>query len=113
MNCIFCRIAHHESPSHIVYEDDTILCFRDAAPQAPIHVLIMPKKHIPDLLTMKEEDLSTLCHLMGKVPEIAEKVGLAGTGFRLVNNCKEMAGQSVFHVHFHLMGGRHFGWPPG
>jgi histidine triad (HIT) family protein len=113
MSCIFCKIAKKESPAAIVYEDDFIMCFRDMSPQAPIHCLLIPKKHVADLFEVQGKDWEIIGHLMRKVPDIAGSLGLEEKGFRVVNNCKAMAGQSVFHLHFHLMGGRSFGWPPG
>lgn len=113
MDCIFCKIVRKETFSDIVYEDEIIISFRDIAPQAPVHCLIIPKKHFPDLCAIKDKEIPIIGHLMSKVPTIAKILNLEETGFRLVSNCKEMAGQSVFHVHFHLMGGRSFGWPPG
>jgi histidine triad (HIT) family protein len=113
MSCIFCKIAKHETNSSIVYEDEHIMCFRDTAPQAPVHCLLIPKKHVADLFEIKGKDWQIIGHLMAKVPEMARLLGIEEEGFRLVNNCKAQAGQSVFHLHFHLMGGRHFSWPPG
>lgn len=112
-DCIFCKIISKDTASTIIYEDDRILCFKDVAPQAPIHVLLIPKKHIPNLLEVKDEDKKIINHLMAMIPVIAKKVGLDENGFRFVSNCKEMAGQSVFHLHFHMLGGRAFSWPPG
>ena len=114
MDCIFCKIANKEIPSDIVYEDDEILAFRDLAPQAPVHVLIIPKIHIASL-----DDVDSLGgqnellgRLLSKVREIAALLGLE-TGYRVVNNCGEDALQTVKHLHFHLLGGRKMGWPPG
>ena len=113
IDCIFCKIIKREIPANIVYEDEKILCFKDIAPQAPVHLVVIPKNHFPDLLTVKDEEIDTICHLIKKISHIAAKEGLEPEGFRLVNNCKEMAGQSVFHLHFHILGGRVFSWPPG
>jgi len=113
MNCIFCRIAEGSVKSRIVYSDDTIVCFHDLQPQAPVHVLIIPRKHISHLLDLSAEDLGLMGHLIATIPQIAGILGLKDKGFRIVNNCLEMAGQSVFHIHFHLLGGRSFRWPPG
>ena len=111
-DCIFCGIAAGEIPSAKVYEDESVLAFRDLEPQAPTHVLIIPKKHIGSLAEAQEEDLKLLGHIQLCAGKIAEKEGLKN-GFRLVSNCGEEAGQSVKHLHYHLLGGRGFSWPPG
>lgn len=111
-DCIFCRIANGEIPSNKVYEDDQILCFHDADPQAPVHVLIIPKKHIPSLDDVAEEDAQLLGYIMLMVPQIAKELGL-DNGYRLVNNCGEDGFQTVKHLHFHLLGKRKLTWPPG
>ena len=113
MFCIFCQIIKRKIRSTIIYEDDKILVFEDIVPQAPVHLLAIPKKHIENIAELKEEDKEVMGHLMVKIPEIIERVGLAGRGVRIINNCLTEAGQSVFHVHFHIMGGRSFDWPPG
>ena len=113
MSCIFCRIVEKKAQANIIYEDESIVCFNDAAPQAPVHCLVIPRKHIADLFDLGEEDIPLIAHLMGKIPHIAGTLGLEKHGFRLVCNSREMAGQSVFHLHFHIMGGRSFRWPPG
>jgi len=112
MDCIFCRIAKGDIPAQVAYQDDKILAFHDLSPQAPVHLLIIPKKHIPTLLDITPEDAEVMGHLLSKVPQIAQEAGLE-EGFRLVANCKEPAGQAVFHLHFHLLGKRQFSWPPG
>jgi histidine triad (HIT) family protein len=112
-NCLFCRIAAGEIPSRKVFEDDQIFAFEDIHPQAPVHILLIPKKHIPTLNDLQEEDRGLLGHLLLAASRIARERGLDSQGFRLNANCLESAGQSVFHVHFHLLGGRPFGWPPG
>ncbi|MCI8284167.1 MAG: histidine triad nucleotide-binding protein [Firmicutes bacterium] len=111
-DCIFCMIANKEVASDIVYEDDNILAFRDNAPQAPEHVLIIPKKHIASLDDVSEEDSQVLSHIMLKVKDIASDLGMEG-GYRLVNNCGEDGQQTVKHLHFHLLGKRKMTWPPG
>lgn len=112
-DCIFCKIARGEVPCTKVYEDDAMLAFKDIEPQAPIHFLIIPKKHIKDLLSLSEEDGDLMAKVQKVVKELALQEGLDEKGFRLVTNCGENAGQSVFHLHFHLMGGRNFTWPAG
>lgn len=111
-DCIFCRIADGEIPSNKVYEDEQILCFHDLEPQAPVHVLIIPKKHIASLDDLAIEDEALIGHLMGKVKEIAKSLGLEN-GYRLVNNCGEDGLQTVKHLHMHLLGKRKMSWPPG
>ncbi len=113
MNCIFCQIARKEIPATIAYEDEHILCFKDSSPQAPVHYLVIPRLHFSDLFDADDEEMKSLGHLISRVPHIARTLGLEKDGFRLVNNCKAKAGQSVWHFHLHLLGGRIFGWPPG
>ena len=112
MDCIFCKIASKEILSDYVYEDDSIISFKDAEPQAPEHVLIIPKKHISSLDEAKEEDAELLAHILLKVKDIAAGLGMED-GYRLVNNCGEDGGQTVKHLHFHLLGKRKMAWPPG
>ena len=106
-DCIFCKIVRGELPSKKVYEDDHVLAFEDLQPVAPVHVLIVPKTHYPDLLTMSSqaEGRRHLDKLYQALPAIAQALGLEDKGFRLINNCGEDAGQTVMHVHFHLIGG--------
>jgi len=111
-DCIFCKIAAKEITSDYVYEDDTIISFRDMEPQAPEHVLIIPKKHIASLDAASEEDAEILAHILLKVKDIAADLGMED-GYRLVNNCGEDGGQTVQHLHFHLLGKRKMSWPPG
>lgn len=111
-DCIFCMIANKEIPSNIAYEDDKILCFHDLEPQAPVHALIIPKKHISSLNDATDEDKELLAYIMLKVKDIAALLGL-DNGYRLVNNCGEDGMQSVQHLHFHILGKRKMTWPPG
>ena len=111
-DCLFCKIVEGEIPSNKVYEDDRILCFHDVDPQAPVHVLNIPKKHIPSLDDLQEEDADLISYIMLKVKDIAADLGLEN-GYRLVNNCGEDGLQTVKHLHFHLVGGRKLTWPPG
>lgn len=111
-DCIFCKIAEKDIPSNVVYEDEQIVCFHDLEPQAPVHVLIIPKKHMSSLDDVSEEDAEILGHLMVKVKDIAKELGLEN-GYRLVNNCGADGFQTVKHVHFHLLGKRKMTWPPG
>jgi histidine triad (HIT) family protein len=112
-DCIFCKIVEKKIPAKIVYEDDTVLAFEDLTPQAPVHVLLIPKKHISTLLDAGDEDLNLFGHIIKAANGIAREKGIAERGFRLVANCNAESGQSVFHVHFHLLGGRPMHWPPG
>ena len=111
-DCIFCKIVAGEIHSANVYEDDKILCFHDADPQAPVHVLIIPKKHIESMDDLTDEDSDLIAHIMLKVKDIAKNLGLVN-GYRLVNNCGEDGFQTVKHLHFHLLGKRKMTWPPG
>jgi len=110
--CVFCKIARKEVPAKIIYEDEEIIGFHDINPQAPTHILVIPKKHIEDLTKIEDEDILLLGKIMGVIKKIAEEKHLEN-GFRIVINTKESAGQSVFHIHFHLLSGRNFHWPPG
>lgn len=110
---IFKKIIDKEIPADIVYEDEKCLAFRDINPQAPTHIQIIPKKEIPSLNEAGKEDQELLGYLLLKAKEIAEQEGVADDGYRLVINTKELAGQSVFHLHIHLLGGRPMHWPPG
>jgi histidine triad (HIT) family protein len=109
---IFKKIIDKEIPAGIVYEDDECLAFRDINPQAPVHVLIIPRKVIPTHTDLQEEDGQLLGHLHLVAVRLAEQLGISD-GYRLVLNCREPAGQTVPHLHVHLLGGRNFGWPPG
>jgi histidine triad (HIT) family protein len=111
--CLFCRIANGEINAKRVYEDETMLAFEDINPQAPTHVLLIPRKHIASLDDLGDGDEAIVGALVGRAALIARNLGLDAGGYRLVANCGEAAGQTVFHIHFHLLGGRNFGWPPG
>lgn len=112
LDCIFCKIVAGQIPSDKVYEDDRILAFRDLNPQAPVHLLVLPRKHIASLNEAGPDDRAVLGHLLVTLPKLAEQLGVE-SGYRVVNNCGALAGQSVFHIHFHLLGGRSMSWPPG
>mgnify|MGYP006306502243 CR=1 FL=1 len=111
--CLFCKIAAGEIPSTEVYSDDELYAFRDINPGAPTHVLIIPREHIPKITDATPEHEALLGRMFLKGNEIAEREGLAQDGFRYVMNCGKHAGQDVFHIHLHLLGGRAFSWPPG
>lgn len=112
-NCIFCKIATGEIDSEIVYQTDQVVAFRDLNPQAPTHILIIPRRHIATINELAETDTDVVGRLYLAAKKIAAAEGLAEPGYRVVMNCNAGAGQSVFHVHLHLLGGRQFGWPPG
>jgi histidine triad (HIT) family protein len=112
VSTIFSKIVSREIPAQIIYEDELCLAFRDINPQAPTHVLLIPKKEIPRLVDAKPEDQALLGHLLLAANKIAQQLGVADA-YRLVINNGEDAGQSVFHIHFHLLAGRAFKWPPG
>ena len=112
-DCIFCKIVAGDIPADIVYQDDTVLAFRDLNPQAPTHALVIPRKHVSTLNDLADEDAELVgrMHLAARV--VAQQDGIAETGYRTVFNCNEGAGQTVFHIHLHVLGGRRMTWPPG
>ncbi len=112
MDCLFCKIINGEIPSNKVYEDELVFAFRDIEPQAPTHILIIPKQHINSAAEIDESNSGVVAHIFEVAAKIAKQEGL-DDGFRIVNNCGDSAGQTVKHLHFHLMGGRDFGWPAG
>lgn len=112
-NCLFCKIANREIPASIVFEDERVLAFNDINPQAPTHVLVIPKKHIATLSDLTPEDDGLIGELARRAAAIAQERGIAASGFRTVFNTNRDAGQTVFHVHMHLLGGRSLAWPPG
>lgn len=112
-DCIFCKIAAGEIPADKVFEDDAVIAFRDLNPQAPSHVLVIPRKHIATLNDLEPEDEVTVGRMYSAVKAIAAEEGFADSGYRVVVNCNEAGGQAVFHVHLHLLGGRMMHWPPG
>jgi histidine triad (HIT) family protein len=111
--CIFCRIANREAPADVVFEDGDMLAFRDIDPKAPVHILLIPKKHIESLETADGADQALLGKMVMAARELARKEGVSPDGYRLVLNTNRGAGQSVWHLHLHLLGGRHLAWPPG
>ena len=112
-NCIFCKIVQREVPAKIVYEDETAVAIEDLHPQAPVHLLIMPRTHIETLGALQPGDEALIGHLFQVATELARQRGVESRGYRTVINNGAGAGQSVFHLHVHLMGGRVFHWPPG
>ena len=113
MDCLFCKLVAREIPADIVFEDDDVIAFRDIAPQAPTHILIIPKRHISTLNDLAEEDCALVGRLQFTAQKIAKEVGIAEDGYRVVMNCNEDGGQTVYHIHMHLLGGRSMTWPPG
>ena len=112
-DCLFCRISAKKIPAKLVYEDRHAVAFEDIHPQAPVHVLIVPKKHISTSLDITDEDDGLIGHLFRIAGQIAKEKGIAERGFRLLMNTNPEAGQSVYHIHLHLLGGRQMHWPPG
>ncbi|MCX7694557.1 MAG: histidine triad nucleotide-binding protein [Caloramator sp.] len=112
MDCIFCKIANNEIPASKVYEDENVIAFKDINPVAPVHILIIPKKHYESVLEIDTEG-NILNNIFKVAKIIAQQMNLIDEGFRLVTNTGEKAGQTVKHIHFHLLGGRDFQWPPG
>ena len=112
-DCLFCKIASGEIPAKIVFKDDMVVAFEDIKPEAPTHVIIIPLKHIPTILDITAEDHELVGYMHTVANWIADERSLTEDGFRLVINCKRAAGQEIFHLHFHMLGGREFGWPPG
>ena len=113
MSCLFCRIIAGEIPASKVYEDERIFAFNDINPQAPMHVLVVPKRHVATLNDLTAEDDALVGAMVRTAAAIAKERGYDGSGFRTVFNCNAQAGQTVFHVHLHVLGGRSLAWPPG
>lgn len=113
MDCLFCKIVNREIPADIVFEDDAVLAFNDINPQAPTHQLIVPKQHIATLNDLAESDLALVGRLPYTAARLARQQGFADDGYRVVMNCNDHGGQTVYHIHMHLMGGRRFTWPAG
>lgn len=111
--CLFCRIAAREIPADVVYDSDDVVAFRDINPQAPTHVLIIPKRHVATVAEVTDQDGGVLVEMMQTAGRLAHADGVDASGWRLVANTGADAGQSVQHLHFHLLGGRRLGWPPG
>ena len=112
-DCLFCKIIERKTPSHIVYEDEQVLAFTDLNPQAPVHILIVPKKHIETLNDVQDADNPLLGHMLSTAKKIAAEMQIEDSGYRTVINCNEGGGQMVYHIHLHLLGGRTMDWPPG
>lgn len=112
-DCLFCKIINKEIPSEIVYEDDFVLAFKDIEPQAPVHILIIPKNHIKSANELNEGNAEVVSKVFLAASKIAKQLGIDKNGYRIVNNCGTDGGQTVGHLHFHMLGGRNLGWPPG
>lgn len=112
-DCLFCKIRDGEIPAETVFENESVLAFRDVNPQAPVHILIIPRKHIATTNDLEAEDETIMGALFTAAKAIAEQEGISDDGYRMVVNCNEGAGQTVFHIHMHLLGGRSMRWPPG
>ena len=111
--CLFCGIIAGKLKGDIVYSDDSVVAFRDILPRAPVHILIVPRKHIATVMDVELSDSVLVGEIFRVATQLAQDEGIAATGFRVVVNCGRDAGQSVFHLHYHLLGGRVMGWPPG
>jgi histidine triad (HIT) family protein len=112
-DCLFCRVVRKEIPSSVVYEDDRLLVFNDINPQAPLHALIVPKRHIPSLNDLSADDDQIIGEMVRRAAAVAREKGYGDRGFRTVFNTNAEAGQTVFHIHLHLLAGRGLSWPPG
>ena len=112
-DCLFCKILSGDIPADIVYESDSAIAFRDVNPQAPTHVLVIPRKHVATINDLDEDDQQMVGSLYLAAKEVARAEGISEEGYRAVMNCNEGAGQSVFHIHLHVLGGRALSWPPG
>ncbi|RDE22713.1 histidine triad nucleotide-binding protein [Motiliproteus coralliicola] len=112
MSCLFCKIIDKEIPADIVYEDEHVLAFRDINPQAPHHLLVIPKKHIATINEADEADAEVIGRLSLTAAKLAKQLGFADSGYRTVMNCNEHGGQTVYHIHMHVLGGKAMGWPP-
>jgi len=112
-DCLFCKILNGDIPADIIYESDSAIAFRDISPQAPTHVLVIPRKHVATINDLSEEDQEIIGSLYLAAKDIARDEGISDEGYRAVMNCNEGAGQSVFHIHLHVLGGRALSWPPG
>ena len=112
-DCLFCKILSGDIPAEVIYESDTAIAFRDINPQAPTHAVIIPRKHIATINDIDEADHALVGSLYAAAKAIAAQEGFSDEGYRVVMNCNAAAGQTVFHIHLHLLGGRQLGWPPG
>nr|WP_192935406.1 histidine triad nucleotide-binding protein [Clostridium butyricum] len=112
-DCIFCKIINGDIPSNKIYEDDKVYAFNDINPEAPIHFLVIPKEHIESANSVNENNADVIAHIFKVINKLVVALGVAEKGYRIVNNCGEDGGQTVKHLHFHVLGGRNLQWPPG
>ncbi len=113
MDCVFCKLINRKLPTEIVFESDTVFAFKDIEPQAPHHILIIPKKHIPTLNDLRTEDSELISELVLTATHIARELEIHESGYRTLFNCNAEGGQDIYHIHIHLLGGRKMTWPPG
>lgn len=113
MDCIFCKVAAHDVPARTVFENERLIAFHDLFPQAPTHILIIPKTHYTTLNDVPASDSALLGEMLSTATQIAREIGVDESGYRVVMNCNKDGGQSVYHIHLHLLAGRQLGWPPG
>jgi histidine triad (HIT) family protein len=113
MPCVFCRILAGEIPGKFLYQDDRLVVLQDINPQAPLHALVIPRKHVATLNDLSAEDDGLIGEMLRRAAAVAREHGVAGSGYRAVFNCNRAAGQTVFHIHLHVLGGRPMAWPPG
>ncbi|MFT2097788.1 histidine triad nucleotide-binding protein [Marinomonas sp. 2405UD66-6] len=113
MDCLFCKIVNGEIPATVLYEDDDVIAFEDIMPQAPTHFLVIPKRHISTLNDLTDDDAAVVGKLQITAAKVAKQKGISEEGYRVAMNCNEMGGQTVYHIHMHVLGGRQMTWPPG
>jgi histidine triad (HIT) family protein len=113
MKCLFCKIIDQELPAKIIYEDEKVVAFNDINPQAPVHILIIPRKHIATTNDLQNSDWELIGHMYMVAQKLASQLNIAESGYRIVTNCNADGGQAVYHLHLHLLGGRSLEWPPG
>ena len=112
-DCLFCKIIKKQISSEMLYEDDKVIVIKDISPQAPVHVIIIPKEHIDNLNNLSQDQSEIIGHIYMVATKVVKTLGIAEKGYRIVSNCGEQGGQTVQHIHFHLLGGRSLNWPPG
>ncbi|WP_248477923.1 histidine triad nucleotide-binding protein [Tepidibacter aestuarii] len=110
-NCIFCKIINGEIPSNKVYEDEKVLAFKDINPIAPVHILVIPKKHYESIIDIQDDEMDIVAHIHKTINKIADDMNFKEDGFRIINNCGENAGQEVKHIHYHIIAGKTLNWP--
>lgn len=113
MDCLFCKIAHGQIPAKLIHEDETVVAFADINPQAPVHLLVVPKQHITTINDLNQSNQDVISHMILTATQLAKSQNLSEKGYRLVLNCNSEGGQAVYHIHCHLLGGRQMSWPPG